>query len=149
MTLTHLSNVSWRLFRTLQGMVKDTGHHHLQLFLQCFLTFQNHISFFWSDLICSLQMFSIWISLKICPLVMSKNLTSQKILSFINSFPNKPCFLRVCSTSLLKTLREKEKLLVTSNFSFSHSVFYRLRELCVIFIKFEIVVCKLFQFGKV
>ena len=33
-------------------------------------------------------------------------------------------YSRVCSTSLLKTLREKEKLLVTSNFSFSHSVFY-------------------------
>ena len=41
----------------------------------------------------------------------------------INPFPNKPWFLRVCRTSLLKTLREKEKLLVTSNFSFSHSVF--------------------------
>ena len=38
----------------------------------------------------------------------------------INSFPNKPWFLRVCSTSVLKTLREKEKLLV----SFSHSVSY-------------------------
>ena len=37
---------------------------------------------------------------------------------------NKPLFLRVCSTGPLKTLREKEKLLVTSNFSFSHSVFY-------------------------
>ena len=42
----------------------------------------------------------------------------------INPFPNKPWFLRVCSTSLAKTLWEKEKLLVTSNFSFSHSVFY-------------------------
>ena len=41
-----------------------------------------------------------------------------------NPFPNKPCFLRVCSTSHLKTLWEKEKLLITSNFSFSHSVFY-------------------------
>ena len=36
-------------------------------------------------------------------------------------FPN----LYVCSTSLLKTLWEKEKLLTTSNFSFSHSVFYQ------------------------
>ena len=27
-------------------------------------------------------------------------------------------------TSLLKTLWEKEKLLITSNFSFSHSIFY-------------------------
>ena len=59
----------------------------------------------------------------------------------INPFPNKPC---VCSISLLKTLREKEKLLVTSNFSLSHSVFYQFQELSAIFIKFEIVVCKLF-----
>ena len=61
-----------------------------------------------------------------------------------NPFPNKPWFLRVCSTSLLKTLWEKEKLLVTSNFSFSHSVFYPYGELSAIFIKLEIVVCKLF-----
>ena len=67
----------------------------------------------------------------------------------INPFPNKPWFLRVCSTILLKTLREKEKLLVTSNFSFSHSVFYPFGELNAIFIKFEIVVCKVFQFGSV
>ena len=49
-------------------------------------------------------------------------------------------------TSLLKTLWEKEKLLVMSNFSFSHSVFYLFGELSSIFVKFEIVVCKLFQF---
>ena len=42
----------------------------------------------------------------------------------------------------------KEKLLVTSNFSFTHSVFYPFRELSAIFIKFKIVVCKLFQFGQ-
>ena len=41
-----------------------------------------------------------------------------------NPFPNTLWFLRVCSTCHLKTRREKEKLLVTSNFSFSHSVFY-------------------------
>ena len=68
---------------------------------------------------------------------------------YFNPFPNKPWFLRVCSTSLLKTLWEKEKLLVTSNFFFSHSVFYPFRELSVIYIKFEIVVCKLFQFRSV
>ena len=64
-------------------------------------------------------------------------------------FPNKPWFLGVCRTSLLKTLLEKEKLLVKSNFSFSHCVFYHLGALSFIFIKFEIVVCKLFQFGRV
>ena len=70
-------------------------------------------------------------------------------LTGINPFLNRPWFLRVCSTNLLKTLREKEKLLVTSNFSFSHSVFYPFGELSAIFIKFKIVVCKLFQFGRV
>ena len=41
-----------------------------------------------------------------------------------NIFLNKSWFLRVCSTSLLKTLLEKEKLVVTSNFPFSHIVFW-------------------------
>ena len=68
-------------------------------------------------------------------------------LRIFNPFPNKAWFLRVCSTSLLKTLREKEKLLVTSNFSFSPSVFYPFGELSAIFNKLEIVVCKLSQFG--
>ena len=67
----------------------------------------------------------------------------------LNPFPNKPWFLRVCSTSPLKTPWEKEKLLITSNFSFSHNVFYPFEELSAIFVKFEIVVCKLFQFEKV
>ena len=39
---------------------------------------------------------------------------------------------------------EKEKLLVTSNFSFSHSVFYLFGELSAIFIKLKIVVCNFF-----
>ena len=51
------------------------------------------------------------------------NLHLKQWISRINPFPNKPWILRVCSTSLLKTLWEKEKLLVTGNFSFSHSVF--------------------------
>ena len=84
---------------------------------------------------CSLRLLSIWRYLKYYHLV--------------NPFPNKPWFLRVCSIGLLKTLWEKEKLLVTSNFSFSHSVFYLFGELNAIFSKFEIVVCKLFKFGRV
>ena len=67
----------------------------------------------------------------------------------INPFPDKPWFLRVCGTSLLKTLWVKEKLLATSNFSFSHSVFYLFGEYSAIFIKFEIIVCKLLQCGPV
>ena len=60
-----------------------------------------------------------------------------------------PWFVHVCSTSLLKTLWEKEELLIRSNFSFSHSVFYPFGELSAIFIKFEIVICKLFHVGSV
>ena len=67
----------------------------------------------------------------------------------VNPFPNKPWFLHVCSISLLKTLWEKEKLLLTSNFSFSHSVFYPFEEFSTIFIKFEVVVCILSQFARV
>ena len=65
-------------------------------------------------------------------------------LAALTSFQNNPWFLRVCGTSLSKTLWEKQKLLVTSNFSFSHSVFYPFGEHSAIFIKHEIVVCKLF-----
>ena len=61
-------------------------------------------------------------------------------LAVFNPFPNKPWFLRVCGTNRLKTLWEKEKLLVTSNFSFSHSVFYQFWERSAIFIKFQNVI---------
>ena len=67
----------------------------------------------------------------------------------VNPYSNKPWFLRICSTCLLKTMWEKEKLLVTSNFFFSHIVFYPYGELYAVFIKYEIVVCKLFEFEKV
>ena len=76
--------------------------------------------------------------------------TLQKKKRYINFNPsNKPWFLRVCSTSLWKTLWEKEKLLVTSNFSFSHRVFNPFGKLAAIFIKFEIIVCKVFEIGRV
>ena len=42
--------------------------------------------------------------------------------NYINAIPNKPWSLRFCSTSLLKTLLEKGKFLVTSN-SFFPTVF--------------------------
>ena len=47
----------------------------------------------------------------------------------LTPFPKKLWLLRVCSTSPLKTLWEKEKLLILSNFPFSYSVFYPSREL--------------------
>ena len=46
------------------------------------------------------------------------------ITVIFNPLPNKPLPLRVCNISLLKTLWDKEKFLVTSNFSFSHKRFF-------------------------
>ena len=62
----------------------------------------------------------------------------QRKIHILNCFPNKLWFLRVCSTGL-----------VMSNFFFSHSVFHLFLELSAIFIKFEVVVCKLIKFGRV
>ena len=47
-------------------------------------------------------------------------------------FQTRHCFLHVFGTSLLKTLKEKEKFLVTSNFSFP-TVFSALLENCLLF----------------
>ena len=75
--------------------------------------------------------------------------SASQCFSLLTFFPNKPLFLRVCVTSLSKTLWEKEKLLITSNnVSFSHSVFHPFGNLSAIFVKFKIVICKLFQFGR-
>ena len=67
----------------------------------------------------------------------------------VNPFPHNDTFWRPWETSLLKTLWEKEKLLVTSNFSFSHSVFL---PVWITFFHFcQIWNCRLqiFQFGRV
>ena len=49
----------------------------------------------------------------------------------------------------IKIFSKKEKLLVTSKVSYSHSVFYSSGKVSATFIKFAIVVCKLFHFGRV
>ena len=81
----------------------------------------------------------------------SKSFSSFSILTVtaFNLFQNKPWFLPVCSTSILKTLWEKDKLLVMSNLSFSHRVFDPLGELSAIFTKLSIVVCRIIEFGSV
>ena len=81
--------------------------------------------------------------------VMIPGFISPLVENCFNPFPNKPWFLCVCCTSLLTSLWEKEKLLNTSNFSFSHSVFYPFRGLSTISIKLKIAICKLFRFGRV
>ena len=62
--------------------------------------------------------------------------SKQFSINMVNPFPNKPWVLRVCSTCPLKIMWEKEKLLITSNFSFSHIVFYPFGELSAAYSKF-------------
>ena len=81
--------------------------------------------------------------------VMRLILLFRKYVCRVNPFPKQALVLRVCKISLLKTLQEKEKLLVTGNFSFSQSVLYPFGELSAIFYKLENIVCKLFQFGRI
>ena len=104
------------------------------------LIFSDIIIFFLSvnafNSLCSL----LWVYFQVLDLLLYTLYQQMKL----NPFPNKPWFLRVCSTGLLKTLSEKEKLLAI--FSFSHCVFYLFGELSAILIEIEIVVCKLFQF---
>ena len=63
-------------------------------------------------------------------------------------FPNKPWFLHVYNASLLKTLWEKEILLVTRLFSFSHSVFYLFQELSAISTELKLSSAKSFNLDE-
>ena len=69
-------------------------------------------------------------------LICSENLKFKRNHICFNPIPNKPWFLRVCSTYLLKTLWEKEKFLPTWI------------TFLPFFIKMKIVVSKLFQFEE-
>ena len=68
---------------------------------------------------------------------------------YFTLFQTSPGFYVSAVLIFLKTLWKKEKLLVTSNFSFSRSVFYLFRNFSAIIVKRKIVVCKVFQFGRV
>ena len=129
-------------FENILGKVENAGHQHFVLFPQCFLTYQRQIHSLEPYSNCHLQMYTIW--------------TNLQFHSLINSFPNKPWFLLVCGISPLKTLWEKEKLLITSNlfitsnFSFSQCFLIVWKTfLSFSSNKYEIVVCKLFQVRKV
>ena len=132
-------------FKNTVGKGEIARNEQFLLFPQCFSTRLDNFLPFSSNLkLSSANSFSLEES-KICRLIMGSTCCNISI----NPFQNKPRYLRVSCTCLLKTLREKEELLVTSKFSFSHSVFYTFGRLSTIFLKFKILVCKLFQFGRV
>ena len=155
-TLSQTSCLPYNSFENIVGKGEIAPIEKFLLFPQCFLSFRRTFCHFYQLQNCRLQALSDWESQKfvvwerVIVQVSSKAHIGLMIvcMSFsVNPFPNKPWFLCVCSTSLLKTQREKEKLLVTSNFSFSHSVFYLFGEFFAIFIQVKIVICKAFEFN--
>ena len=65
------------------------------------------------------------------------------------SLPDNPSFYLTPRQKTLKTLWVKEKMLVTSIFSFTHNVFYPVKYRFCRLSRHEIVICKCFQFGQV
>ena len=96
-------------------MKRGNCFHSLLLLAQCFLLFPKECSVFFITFTLTSCICNALTSLKFCCLAQSERVLYAKKQNF-NSFLNKPWFLHICSTSLLKTLWEKEKLLVTSNF---------------------------------
>ena len=69
--------------------------------------------------------------------------------TFINPLPNNHDFYWPWIRSLLKTLWEKEKMLVTSIFSFFHNVFYPSQNKFHLCSHIYFVICKCFPLGPV
>ena len=73
---------------------------------------------------------------KLHKVLLSKMPHRKAIISLLTLSQRSPGFYRAFSTSFLKTLSKKQKF------------FNPIGELSVVFIKFEITVCKLFEFGR-
>ena len=102
----------YKSFENTVGKEEIACNEQFLLFPQCLLPIWRAFCHFHQIKNCRLETLSVW-----------KSLTCV-VWERVNPFSNKPLFLRVCSSNLLKTLSEKEKLLITRNLSFSRSVFY-------------------------
>ena len=102
-----MTPVTQRALENIMGKAENDGYQHFLLFPQSFKSImEQRINackqhFFHFATILSMTYFFISFIF---------NLFSASASNF-NPLPNKPWFLPVCSISLLKTLREKEKLL--------------------------------------
>ena len=103
---------------------------NLPCFVSNICTLYKHLFFRWIRF--HMQLFRQQLRSKsTCRMNILLLLVVRQLWKPLKPFPNKSWFLPVCSTSLLKTLREKEKLLVTS-------VFYLFDKLCAVFINLRI-----------
>ena len=103
--------LQYKSFENTVGKREIARNEQFRLFPQCFLSFWRTFCHFQKLLNCHLQTLSVWKSLK------------SAIWKRVNSLQHNPDFWRPQGKKLLKTFREKEKMLVTSIFSFSQNVF--------------------------
>ena len=64
-------------------------------------------------------------------------------------FPKQALFFTCLQYKSFENTAGKGEIACNEQFLLSHGVFYPFEQLSSIFIKFEIVVCRLFQFGTV
>ena len=97
---------------------------------------------------------SYWTSLKSCYLVERGQLIADDRATGGSNDRNlfttqSRLLMTLRQSALLKTLWEKEKMLVTSIFSFSHNVFYSSQNKFQVFSHIHSVICKVFYSGLV
>ena len=88
----------------------------------------------------------------LCSLIFTHSVCKTKICDEVVDGPEKTIHSFIMCLqyrSFLKTQWEKEKLLVISNFSFSHNVFYPFGELAAIFMKIEMLSAHSSEFGRI
>ena len=83
----------------------------------------------------------MYVCLYVCNLFMGEKRS-------LNPSPHNDDFWRPGGKSLLKTLWEKKKMLVSSIFFFSRNVFHPMEDNFYVFSNVQFVVCKCFQFGQ-
>ena len=101
-----LTCLQYKSFENTVGKEAIARNKQFLLLPQCFLPVWRTFRHFRQIQNCRLQSLSVWNSLKFV------------VWEMVNHFPNKPWFLRVCNTSLVKTLRQKEKFYEHSLFLF-------------------------------
>ena len=68
-TILTFNDLKNKPFEIIAGEGENAGNQHFLLFPQCFLPIPRRIPVFKLNLICCLQMLSMWTSLKFCSLV--------------------------------------------------------------------------------
>ena len=129
---------------------ENAGYQHFLLFPQCFQksssqgSFKFGIVWYRVNYIlhprtkCRITTFCLF------PIMFSKGV----FLGSFNLFPNKPWFLHVCSTNILKTLLGKGAISCKEQVLLFPQCFLPFQKTFCHFIKFTIVICELFKFEE-